>query len=312
MSCVGIDVAKATLQVAVTPDGRTWEVGNRPEGIGDLVAALTALTPTVVVLEATGGYELAVVAALTAAALPVVVVNPRQVREFARATGRLAKTDAIDAAVFGAKLQPTPRPLADAQTRELHALLVRRQQLMEMRVAELFRLGQAPTPRIRRAVRDHVDWLEARLREFDGDLRTFLRQTPAWREQDDLLQSVPGVGPQTSLMLIACLPELRTLARPQLAALVGIAPFNVDSGTRRGQRHVHGGRGRLRQALYMAPLTAVRHNDRVAAFYRRLVAAGKPKKVALVAAMHKLLTILHAIIRTRTPYQPASTSASPC
>jgi transposase len=314
MGSVGIDVAKATLQVAVVPDGRSWEVGNRPEAISDLVGALRTLAPTVIVLEATGGYELAIVAALTAAALPVVVVNPRQVREFARATGRLAKTDAIDAAVlaeFGAKLQPTPRRLADAQTRELQALLGRRQQLVEMRIAELFRLAQAPTPRVQRAVRDHVDWLEAQIRDLDRELRTFLRQTPAWREQDDLLQSVPGVGPQTSLMLIACLPELRTLARPQLAALVGVAPFNVDSGTRRGQRHVQGGRGRLRQALYMATLTAVRYNDRVAAFYQRLVAAGKPKKVALVAAMHKLLTILHAIVRTGTPYQPASTSASP-
>jgi len=191
-------------------------------------------------------------------------------------------------------------------------LVVRRQQLMEMRVAEMLRLAQADSPRVQQAVREHLDWLEARLRDFDRDLRAFLRQTPAWREQDDLLRSVPGVGPRTSACLIASLPELPRLTRGQLAALVGVAPFNVDSGTWRGQRRIHGGRGRVRQALYMATLTAIRYNDRVAPFYQRLVAAGKPKKVALVAAMHKLLTILHAILRSRTPYQPASTSASPC
>lgn len=313
MTSVGIDVAKATLRVAVLPGTRQWEVSNTPGGIGGLVEALAALTPTVLVLEATGGYETAAVAALTAAGLPVVVANPKQVRDFARAAGRLAKTDAIDAGVlaeFGLKMQPTPRPLPDEQTRELQALLVRRQQLVEMRIAETFRLAQASSVRVQRAVREHLDWLEARLRDFDQELRSFLRQTPAWREQDDLLQSVPGVGPHTALTMIACLPELPRLARPQLAALVGVAPFNVDSGTWRGQRRVHGGRGRVRQALYMATLSAIRCNDRIAGFYRRLVAAGKPKKVALVAAMHKLLTILHAILRTGTPYQPASPSAT--
>jgi len=315
MTSVGIDVAKATLRVAVVPDGRQWEVANTPGGITTLVEALGPIAPTVVVLEATGGYETAAVAGLTAAGLPVVVANPKQVRDFARAAGRLAKTDALDAQVladFGWKMQPTPRPLPDAQTRELQALVVRRQQLMEMRVAEMLRLAQADSPRVQQAVREHLDWLEARLREFDRDLRAFLRQTPAWREQDDLLRSVPGVGPRTSACLIASLPELPRLTRGQLAALVGVAPFNVDSGTWRGQRRIHGGRGRVRQALYMATLTAIRYNDRVAPFYQRLVAAGKPKKVALVAAMHKLLTILHAILRSRTPYQPASTSASPC
>jgi transposase len=308
MISVGIDVAKATLQVAVWPGAESWEVPNAPGGLEGLVARLGALGPTVIVLEATGGYETAVVASLTAAELPVVVANPRQVRAFARAMGRLAKTDAIDAGVlaeFGAKVQPTPRPLPDAQTRELQALIVRRQQLVEMRVAEGFRVKQARSPRVRRAVQEHVDWLEARLREFDRDLRRFLRETPAWREHDDLLQSVPGVGRQTALTLIACLPELPHLAGPQLAALVGVAPFNVDSGTWRGQRRVQGGRSRVRQALYMATLSAIRCNDRVAPFYQRLVAAGKPKKVALVAAMHKLLTMLHAILRTGTPYQPA-------
>ena len=313
MTSVGIDVAKATLQVAVLPGAESWEVPNTPGAIEGLVARLRALEPTVIVLEATGGYETAAVAALTAAGLPVVVANPKQVRDFARATGRLAKTDAIDAGVlaeFGEKLQPTPRPLPDAQTRELQALIARRQQLMEMRVAEMFRLGQARSPRVQRAIREHVAWLEARLRDFDKELREFLRQTPAWREQDDLLQSVPGVGQRTAWTVIACLPELPTLRPPQLAALVGVAPFNVDSGTWRGQRRVQGGRGRVRQALYMATLSAIRCNDRIAPFYQRLVAAGKPKKVALVAAMHKLLTILHAILRTGTPYQPASPSAA--
>lgn len=315
MTSVGIDVAKATLQVAVVPGGRQWAVANTPGGITTLVEALGPIAPTVIVLEATGGYETAAVASLTAAGLPVVVANPKQVRDFARAAGQLAKTDALDARVladFGWKMQPTPRPLPDAQTRELQALVVRRQQLVEMRIAEIVRLGHAEAPRVQRAIREHLDWLEARLRDFDRDLRAFLRQTPAWREQDDLLRSVPGVGPQTSACLIARLPELPRLTRGQLAALVGVAPLNVDSGTWRGQRRVHGGRGHVRQALYMATLTAIRYNDRIAPFYRRLVAAGKPKKVALVAAMHKLLTILHAIARTRTPYQPASTSASPC
>jgi transposase len=313
MISVGIDVAKATLQVAVLPGAEAWEARNTSGGIEGLVARLGALGPTVIVLEATGGYETPVVASLTAAGLPVVVANPKQVRDFARAAGRLAKTDAIDARVlaeFGVKMQPTPRPLPDAQTRELQALIVRRQQLVEMRIAEVFRLAQASSPRVQRAVQEHLDWLEARLRDFDHDLRGFLRDTPAWREQDDLLQSVPGVGPQTALTMIACLPELARLARPQLAALVGVAPFNVDSGTWRGQRRVQGGRGRVRKALYMATLSAIRCNDRITPFYQRLIAAGKPKKVALVAAMHKLLTILHAILRTGTPYQAARPAAA--
>jgi transposase len=181
-----------------------------------------------------------------------------------------------------------------------------------MRLAETFRLAQARVTRVEQGVREHLAWLEAQIRALDEDLRHFLRQTPAWREQDDLLQSVPGVGPQTALTIIACLPELRHATPPQVAALVGLAPFNVDSGTLRGHRRIQRGRARVRQALYMATLSAIRYNDRIRVFSRRLVAAGKPKKVALVAAMHKLLTILHAIVRTATPYQPASTSTSPC
>lgn len=308
---VGIDVAAAHLDVAVGPSGEAWRVGNDEAGRAALVERLAALGPAVIVLEATGGHELAAAGALAAAGLPVAVVNPRQVRDFARATGRLAKTDALDAAVlarFAAAVRPTVRPLPDAAARELRALVARRRQLVEMLVAEKNRLGAAP-PRIKARIRAHVEWLARQLDELDRDLAGAVRASDAWRERDDLLRSVKGVGPVLSSTLLVEVPELGALNRKQIAALVGVAPLNRDSGTFRGRRAVWGGRAPVRAALYMATLVATRFNPVIRAFYRRLLAAGKPKKVALTACMHKLLVILNAMARTNTPWRPQPTPA---
>ena len=302
---VGIDVAKATLDVAVRPSGEGWRVANTEAAIPDLVVRLGRLHPQVIVLEATGGYEHAVVAALAAAQLPVVVANPRQVRDFAKSTGQLAKTDAIDAdmlACFGERVQPTPRPVPDAATQALDALLTRRRQLVEMLTAEKNRLGQARAP-IRRSLRDHIRWLERQLDRVNRELDTTIQESPIWRVKDDLLQSAPGVGPVLSRTLLGELPELGALSHKEIAALVGVAPFARDSGTLRGKRMVWGGRAPVRAVLYMGALVAARHNPVIRAFYSRLVEAGKPKKVALTACMRKLLTILNAMMRTNTPWQ---------
>lgn len=299
---VGIDVAQAGLEVAVRPTGHCWEVPQDSVGMATLLERLKALQPQVVVLEATGGMELPVVAALAAAGLPVAVVNPRQVRDFARALGKLAKTDRLDAqalAHFGEAVQPSPRPLPDAQAQELGALLARRRQVVEMLTAERNRLRGA-LPAVRRGIQDHIAWLEHTLAELDEHLGRTLRASPLWREKDDLLRGVPGVGPVLSLTLLAELPELGTLDRRQIAALVGVAPLNRDSGTLRGRRTVWGGRAPVRAALYMGTLVATRHNPVLRAFYQRLLQAGKPKKVALVACMRKLLTILNAMLKQRT------------
>lgn len=302
---VGIDVAKARLDVAVRPSGEQWHVANDEAGVAALAERLAAFGPTLVILEATGGLERLAAAALAAAGLPVAVVNPRQVRDFAKAVGQLAKTDRLDAqllARFGADVRPSPRPLPDAAQQDLAALLARRRQLVGMLTAERQRLGTA-RPAVRARVQAHVRWLERELAAVDDDLGRALRASPVWREQEDLLRSVPGVGPVVALTLLAELPELGTLDRKRIAALVGLAPVACDSGTLRGKRLVWGGRGRVRAALYMAALTATRHNPVLRAFYGRLLAAGKAKKVALTAAMHKLLLILNAIVHTRTPWQ---------
>ena len=302
---VGIDVSKGHLDVALIPAGEAWRSSNDSEGIAEILARLPGWKPTLVVLEATGGCELPLVGFLAAAGLPVVVVNPRQVRDFAKATGKLAKTDAVDAqvlALFGERVQPAPRPLPDVQAQELTALLARRRQLIEMLTAEKNRLQRA-LPRVRSDVQEHITWLKQRLAKLDGDLSGLLRQSPVWREQEDLLRSVPGVGPNLAVTLVANLPELGTLDRKQIAALVGVAPFNRDSGTLRGKRTVWGGRAPVRAALYMATLVATRCNPVVRAFYHRLCAAGKPKKVALTACMRKLLTILNAMLKHGTPWQ---------
>jgi transposase len=303
---VGIDVSKAALDVAQRPAQRAERYPNDAAGIAELVGRLHLLRPQLVVLEATGGLERLVVAALALANLPVAVVNPRQVREFARAAGHLAKTDALDAAVlahFAQALRPTPRPLPDAQQQALAALVERRQQLVGMLTAEKNRLRQA-LPAVRVKVAAHIAWLEQALQELDGELDQTLRASPLWRARDQLLRSVPGVGPTVSLTVLAHLPELGQGSGKQLATLVGLAPLNRDSGTWRGTRAIWGGRRQVRAALYMAALVGVRYNPVLRTFYERLLARGKPKKVALTACMHKLLTILHAVLRDQTPWQP--------
>ena len=307
VSCwVGIDVAKAHLDVAVRPQGAHWRVANDAAGHAEVVRRLTPLAPMRVVLEATGGYELPVVAELAHAGLPVVVVNPRQVRQFAQALGRLAKTDRLDAQVlahFGEAVQPPPQALPSEAVRELGALVERRRQLVAMRTAEHNRLGAAQAKPVRTRIQAHLDWLEAELADLDDDLRTRLEQSPLWQAQAKWLRSVPGVGPVLSLTLLAHLPELGTLTHKQVAALVGVAPFARESGRWHGPRLIWGGRAVVRAALYMATLRATRCNPIIAAFYTRLVVAGKPKKVALVACMHKLLTILNALLKHHTPWQ---------
>lgn len=303
---VGIDVAKAQLDIAVRPTGDRWSVPNDEAGIATLVAQLQAAAPTLIVLEATGGYQRAAVAALAAAGLPVVVANPRQTRDFAKATGQLAKTDALDAralAHFAEAVRPTPRPVPDAQTEALRALLTRRRQLVAMRTAESNRLSPAPAA-VQADITAHLAWLAQRLAALDDDLDTTLRASPVWRERETLYRSVPGIGPVSARTLLLDLPELGTLSRQRIAALAGVAPFNCDSGTVRGRRAIWGGRAPLRATLYMATLVAVRHNPVLKAFYERLLDAGKAKKVALTACMRKLLTILNAMVKHQTPWQP--------
>ena len=301
-----MDVAKAQVDVAVRPTNVIWEVPNDETGIRQLVSRLKALEPAIVLLEASGGLELPLVAALATEELPVVVVNPRQVRDFARATGKLAKTDALDAAAlahFAEAVRPTVRPLRDAETQVLNSLVARRHQVMTMLVSEKNRLSAATTVAVRPRIEAHIAWLERELDDLEKSLRKTLRQSPLWREKDDLLRTVPGVGEQLSLTLLAYLPELGTLDRRQIAALVGVAPFNRDSGTLRGKRTVWGGRARVRAVLYMGALVATRHNPVIRDFYRRLLAAGKPKKLALTACMRKLLIVLNSILKHRSPWR---------
>jgi len=305
---IGIDVAKDRLDVHVRPGGEAFTVARDSEGLAALVERLGGLAPTLVVLEATGGFEIAVAAALAGARLPLAVVNPRQIRDFARATGRLAKTDALDAeaiALFAERIRPEPRPVADAQARALAELVARRRQVVEMIVAEGNRRRQAHAKRLRERLDAHLAWLQKELSQIERDLDDAVRGSPAWRANENLLTSVPGIGNATARMLIAEVPELGRLDRKKIAALVGLAPFNRDSGTMRGRRTIWGGRASVRAALYMAALVASRHNPVIAAFYRRLLAAGKPKKVALTACMRKLLVILNALIRDQKPWQNA-------
>lgn len=304
---VGIDVSKAHLDVHVCPTGDSFRVNHDDAGFATLLERVRPLTPTVVVLEATGGYEMPLAATLAGAGLPVAIVNPRQIRHFARATGQLAKTDLLDArviALFAEAIRPTPRRLPDEQAQALGEVIARRRQLVEMLGAELNRRRLLRDLRLQRHLDAHIAWLEEALRRLDHDLTTLIRSTPMWREADDLLRSVPGIGPVTACTLIADLPELGRLDRRRIAALVGLAPIARDSGTFRGRRMISGGRGHIRRVLYMATLTAIKHNPTIRAFHRRLVAAGRPGKVALTAAMRKLLTILNAMLRDRRPWQP--------
>jgi transposase len=307
--CVGIDVAKAEFEFAVRPTGETGSVRLEDPAMDRFVAHLQTLAPTLIVLEATGGYEVPIVSALVSADLPVVVVNPRQVRDFARALGRLAKTDHLDAevlALFGERVQPPVRPVPDAALQALAALVARRRQLVEMLIAERNRRSHAPAGPVRESITDHIRWLQRRVQHTTDKLQRLLQTTPAWRVKDNLLQSMPGIGPTTSAVLIAELPELGHLTRRQIAALVGVAPFNCDSGTFAGTRHIYGGRVPVRGALYMATLVATRFNPDIRAFYARLVAAGKRKKVALVAAMRKVLTILNAMVKHQQSWRTAT------
>lgn len=303
---VGIDVSKGALDVSAYPDGDTWRVEYTPADTTALAEQLADLEPGVVVVEATGGLEISLVAALGLAGLPVTVVNPRQVRDFARATGRLAKTDKLDAQVlaqFGAAVRPVVRPLPDEARLELRALVTRRRQLLEMITAEKNRMRRT-TPAVRHRIEVNIKWLKEQLKELDHDQGDFLRSSPLWQEEARLLQSVPGIGPVVTATLIARLPELGSLNSKEVASLVGVAPFNRDSGTLRGKRTVWGGRGPLRTALYMATLVAVRRHPVLWAFYQRLCAAGKPKKVALTACLRKPLVILNSMIKRNQPWKP--------
>lgn len=301
---VGIDVAKNRLDVALHPQGEAFAVNADPEGIAALVAHLQAVRPALIVLEATGGYEASLAAELVAADLPVAVVNPRQTRDFARALGRLAKTDAIDAAtlaLFAEKVQPRCHTPPTEREARLKALVTRQHQLVVFRTAELNRRAHA-TDEVRKSTDAVLRALQRQIEDLDHQIRGTVRHCPLWREQDDLLQSVPGVGPQTSQMLLAALPQLGRLNRRQIASLVGVAPLNRDSGQRRGQRILGGGRAAVRATLYMAALAAIRCNPVLRAFYQRLRATGKKAKVALTACMRELLIILNAIVRTQQPW----------
>ena len=304
---VGIDVSKDHLDVHIRPDGTAFRSPTDPAGLAALAERLLGAPPERIVVEATGGYEAPLVAALAAAGLPVVVVNPRQVRRFAEATGQLAKTDTLDAAVlahFAQAVRPEVRPLPDEATRTLAALVARRRQLIDMRTAELNRLGVAPTP-LARGIREHVAWLDRQLRRLDGELAAAIQASPVWRAKDDLLRDVPGIGPVVSRTLLGELPELGTLSGRRIAALVGVAPVARDSGRKSGTRSIAGGRSGVRCGLYMAILSAVRYNPLIRGLYRRLRAAGKAIKLAQVAAMRQLLTILNAMIRDNRPCDPA-------
>jgi transposase len=304
---IGIDVSKREFSVAVYPTGEAWTSATNLGAIDLVVERVRAVAPQLIVLEATGGYELALAGACATAGLPVAIVNPRQVRAFAQALGRTAKTDAIDAtvlALFGARVQPAPRAVPDAATQALAALITRRRQLLEMLGAERQRLAQAPpTGPVTRDLRTHIRWLERRLADVDHDLGSAIQASPVWRVHEDLLRTVPGIGPTTARTLLAELPELGRLDRRAIAALVGVAPFNCDSGQHRGRRRIAGGRAAVRASLYMAALVASRRNPSLAAFYQRLRARGKPAKLALVAVMRKLLTILNAMLKHCAPWQ---------
>jgi transposase len=311
-SFIGIDVSKRVLEIAVHEDEYHSRCANQESAFGELIAELIALNPERIVLEATGGLEIAVTAALYAAGLPVVVVNPRQVRDFAKALGQLAKTDRLDARVlahFAAAVKPAVRPVKTAADLELDALLARRGQLVEMLAAEKNRRRTAATATVRQEVEEHIEWLEERIDSIDVQLQVQLKNSTVWCVKDDLLQSVPGIGPVVSLSLLADLPELGSLNRQQIAKLVGVAPLNRDSGRHRGTRHIYGGRAQVRAALYMATLTAVRWNPVIKEFYQRLLAKHKPFKVAIVACMRKLLSIVNLMVKTQTSWRSAGQSS---
>jgi len=305
---VGIDVAKAMLDVAIGSAGEVVQVENDEAGIAQLIERLREIAPTLVVLEATGGYESLVAGALAGDGIDVAVVNPRQVRDFAKATGVLAKTDRIDARVlarFAEAVRPEPRPLPTEEAKELEEALRRRRQIVDMLTMEKNRLSIAATERLQKELKKHIAWLEEALRRANDDIDTAVRKSPAWREKEDLLRSVPGIGPVSARTMLAELPELGSLNRKKIAALVGVAPLNRDSGTIRGSRVCWGGRATVRQVLYMAAVTAVRCNPVIRRAYLALRGRGKKHKVALVACMRKLLSILTAMVRDQRRWSPS-------
>jgi len=307
---IGIDVSQLNLDIAVRPSGEQWRTGNDPESISHLIKRLQQLEPALIVVEATGGLENLLVAELSLVRLAVAVVNPRQTRDFAKASGRLAKTDQLDAdnlAHFAQAIQPEPRQLPDEHTQELAAVVTRRRQIVTMLTAERNRLRTAPQV-IAERIAQHIQWLESELADLDADLNNQLNQAGPWQATAQILTSTPGVGPVTTCTLLAQLPELGYLNRKQIAALAGVAPLNNDSGQQRGRRTIWGGRAAVRSALYMATLSAVRHNPVIRTFYERLLQAGKPKKVALTAAMRKLLTILNAMVKNNSCWNSSQTA----
>lgn len=304
---IGIDVSKDKLDVHVRPADQRWSTANEGRAVAVLVARLAELKPTLIVLEATGGLERRALAQLLAAKLPAVAVNPKRVRDFAKAGGYLAKTDDLDArilALFADRMRPEVRPPRDEETQELEALIVRRRQVVDMITAEKNRLSaEPPSQRVVRAIRKTIKCLESQLDDIDSDINGAVRNSPAWREKDELLRGVPGVGKVLARTLLAQAPEIGTLTRKQIAKLIGVAPLNNDSGKHRGRRLIWGGRAQVRNVLYMATLAAIRCNSAITAFHSRLIAAGKEPKVAIVACMHKLLTILNAMLRSNSPWR---------
>lgn len=304
---VGIDVSKSTLDMCIEPAGRILHVTYDDAGISQIVECLQQVSPALIVIEATGGLEMRIATELASTGLPIAVINPRQARDFAKATGRLAKTDRIDASVlaaFAKAVRPQVRALKDADTRALDEMVSRRRQLVDMRVQERLRLGSAASKALKQSLKRHIAWLDKQLAGVDNDLDKCLRESPAWRAKDDLLRGIPGVGVVTSLTLLAKCPELGTLNRRAIAALTGVAPLANDSGKHRGRRIIWGGRADVRAVLYMATLSAIRFNKVIKAFAERLERAGKPPKVVIVACMRKLLTIMNSMLKNNTPWNP--------
>lgn len=303
---VGVDVSGSWLDIAVIPLDKKLRFSNNEAGIKKLTETLEGLGPELVVMESTGGLEMPLAGALGVAKLPVSIVNPRQIRDFARAIGKLAKTDAIDAQViarFADRVRPEPRPLPSGAAQELSEMLARRQQVLEILGAEKNRLKRAGTLKVKARIQTHISFLEEELSGIDKELKEAIEESPLWREKDDLLRGVPGIGPVASMTILSELPELGELTGKQLAALAGVAPINRDSGFFRGKRRIGGGRAKVRRALYMGALVATKHNPVISAFYQRLLAAGKPKKVAIVACMHKLIIILNAMLKHGNAWQ---------
>ena len=311
---VGIDVSKTRLDVVTRSTKEFRSFSSSSKGMADAVAWLKGLGPALVVMEATGGLEVPIQVALQAAGLPVAVVNPRQVRDFAKATGRLAKTDKIDAEVlahYAGAIQPEPRRLPEQEARDLHAVATRRQQIVDMIAEERNRLGSAPTEEVRRRISDHLEWLKRELTDINKDLERRIKANPVWSEKVKIMDSAPGVGPVLSITLLVGLPELGTIDRKHVSALAGVAPFNCDSGKHRGERHIRGGRRQIRGPLYMAAVAAARWNPTIRPFYERLLAAGKERKVALTACMRKLLTILNAMLKHNAHWRWPTAQACP-